>query len=60
MGNTPLYSEGRNVRRLEGSGRKETSLIRGVGGQVLCPRSTARVPTLRNHPRAGSGSTEEG
>lgn len=32
MGNTPLYSEGRNVRRLEGSGRKETSLIQGRGG----------------------------
>lgn len=44
MGNTPLYSEGRNVRRLEGSGRKETSLIwgRGVGVPLsqkhsMCP-----------------------
>lgn len=59
MGNTPLYSEGRNVRRLEGSGRKETSLIRGWGG-FLCPRSTARVPSLSSHPRAGSEGTEEG
>lgn len=27
MGNTPLYLEGRSMRRLDGSGRKETSLI---------------------------------
>lgn len=27
VGSTPLYLEGRNMRRLEGSGRKETSLI---------------------------------
>lgn len=27
VGNTPLYLEGRNMRRLEGSGRKEPSLI---------------------------------
>lgn len=47
MANTPVYSEGRNVRRLEGNRRKDTSMMR-----VSCvpEMQHASFPLFHNNP----------
>lgn len=51
MGNTSVYSKRRNVRRLEGNRRKETSLMRGF----LHPPNAASVVAFTLQPSCEAG-----